>query len=654
MTAPKKLFAGARSSATVTTFDSVSHAPVNRRVTLSLVSEDRKTTHELGAGDSGFKGSANLGFTVPPQVSGAWLLSARIEGMAQPLEITATVARSSAILIETDKPIYKPGQKIQGRVVLLNSDLQPVNGPVKLVIQDGKGLRIARWDLATDQYGVAPFALDLASELNIGVWRILAESASGQSQKDIRVERYVLPRFDLGVELEKSWAVVDEEIHGVVDAHYFFGKPVAGTAEVVAKRWIGVWEQYATAHGQLAQGKFVFQLPAVGFVTGTPYNGGQGSVMLEVAVLDSTGHAQNTSETVIITQAPIVIGLSSTSKSLKPEMDLPVIVTTEAPDGQPASAVVTVVTTFLDSNGSKLGDSRQETQTVNGRSQIVLDPPRNTAMAQVLASTTVGKHKTETHLDIGSNYSPTGNFVSLLRLTAPGRLRVGDAMVCSAQASAAGTIYYEVYAGGRTVFSNVVEGNSFGFTVTPDMVPRAKVIAYVINENNEVAADSLAFDVDLNLSASLSTGFSSGEVKPGDPVRLTIDAGTGRKTMLGVSLVDQSVLALGQSRLHMAELFAELEKRFMEPVAEVHDDPPPFSSPLSPVRAPSIFCTTLVWKRSQARELPCLRDSRCGGTGFRVFRFPRRKPGEGTMRPHRRRRGSASSSPKPGFGSPRL
>ncbi len=579
MTAPKKLYAGAKSSVTVTTFDSMTRARIDRRVTLFLISQDRHTSYQLGTAPSGWKGVANMGFVVPPGLSGAYFLSARIEGIAGRLEVSATVTRSSAVLIETDKPIYKPGQKIEGRVVLLNSDLQPVSGSVKLVVQDAKGLRIAKWDLSADQYGIAPFSLDLASELNLGVWRVIAESASAQSQKDIRVERYVLPRFELAVELPKTWAVVDEQVEGVVDAHYFFGKPVSGTAKLVAKRWIGVWDQYATAQGQLSQGRFAFRLPAVGYVTGTPYNGGQGSIMLEVSVQDSTGHAQNTSETIVITEAPVVIGLSATSSSLKPEVDASVIVTTETPDGEAASALVSVATTFLDANGLKVGESKQDAETVEGRSEVVLHPPANTAMATVLAKTTIGKHTTQTVLEIGSNYSPSGNFLSLLRANSPGKLKVGDSMVCSAQASSAGTIYYEVYAGGRTVFSDVSEGGSFAFTVTPDMVPHAKVIAYVISDNNEVAADSLAFDVDLNLSASLSADFSAGEVKPGDPVRLTIDAGTGRKTMLGLSLVDQSVLALGQSRLHMAELFAELEKRFMEPVAEVHEEPGGFWAP---------------------------------------------------------------------------
>jgi CD109 antigen len=111
------------------------------------------------------------------------------------------------------------------------------------------------------------------------------------------------------------------------------------------------------------------------------------------------------------------------------------------------------------------------------------------------------------------------------------------------------------------------------------------VIGYVIMDNNEVAADSVDFDVNLALSLTAKAEFGASEIKPGDPVKLTIDAGTGRKTMLGLSLVDQSVLALGRSRLHMAEVFEELEREFMEPQAEVHEgnDPGP-----RPVLVPTV------------------------------------------------------------------
>ena len=270
LTCPRRIYAGSVASATVSVFDSLSRAPRRRSVYLWLVSEDHSYKRRLAFGRTDASGVWRAQFAVPDTESGARFVMAQVTGVYEPLEVSTTVAQGQAILIETDKPIYKPGQKIQGRVVLLNNQMKPAAGPVEVTFHDAKGIRVARLPLEADSYGVAPFSLDLASELNYGTWKIKAKTSSSESLKDLRVEQYVLPRFDLKLNLPKTWALVDEPIQGTVKADYFFGKPVQGNVSLVAKRWVGAWQQYATASGSLSNGVYAFQLPAVQFVTGTP------------------------------------------------------------------------------------------------------------------------------------------------------------------------------------------------------------------------------------------------------------------------------------------------------------------------------------------------------------------------------------------------
>src|SRR5262249_797016 len=152
---------------------------------------------------------------------------------------------------------------------------------------------------------------------NFGTWKVRARSEGSESVRDVRVEEYTLPRFDLNVKLPRSWALVDEPITGSIEAKYFFGKDVEGEAKVVAKRYVGTWEDYANASGTLAEGKLDFHLPPVGFVAGTPGSSGQGSVTLEVTVTDSTGNTQTTTEEITITEAPVVLTLIARSKTVK-------------------------------------------------------------------------------------------------------------------------------------------------------------------------------------------------------------------------------------------------------------------------------------------------------------------------------------------------
>ncbi len=583
LTAPERLHAGNTSSFTLTLFDADSRLPVSGQVTVRLRSADGSLDEAVYAGS--VNGRVRVEFAVPATASGSVVLSAEVAGVGETLEVASVVDRSPAVLIETDKPIYKPSQTILGRVVLLDSRLRPVQGDVEVTFHDAKGIRIARFDLEADRFGVAPFSLDLADELNLGTWKVRAKSQGAESLRDIRIEEYTLPRFELGVEFEKPWALVDEHVRGTIDARYFFGKAVQGTAWIRAKRWIGTWQEYASSEGALTDGQWAFQLDPVEFVTGTVAASGQGTVVIEAGVTDSTGYEQTTRTVLTITAAPVVVTLIPSSKVLKPGIPTQLLVRTETPEGAPLSQSVTVRLEFSGWNEQLLETREFPADTQDGSGHLFILAPEDAAYAKISAETVREGHRTQVEIYLGSAYSSSRSFLSLSRVGSTA-VTVGDVVSFSTASTEPGTVYYEVFASGRTVLSEAVESESFQFPVTAEMVPRARVVAYRIGANNEVAADSVSFAVGLPVSVSLSADFDASEVRPGDPVEVTLDAGTGGPALLGVSIVDQSVLALGESRLHLASVFDELERRFLEPQAEVHDgsdeEPPDALSAESP------------------------------------------------------------------------
>jgi CD109 antigen len=572
LTAPRTLYAGGRSSLTVTTFDATTREPIARPVVVELTGADGASLTTLYSGATGATGLGHPSFDVPALPNGTYKIRAQVTGLGEVLELETTLSRAPGILIETDKPIYKPSQRIQGRVVLLDNGLRPLAGQVEVAFHDAKGIRLDRQTLTVDEYGAAAFALDLAKEVNFGTWKIRAKSEGAESIRDVRVEEYTLPRFELKASFPKSWALVDERLTGAVEARYFFGKDVAGRATVSAKRWVGEWQEYATATGELTGGRYPFDLPAVGFIAGTPGASGQGTVMLDITVTDSTGHEQTATEVLTITEAPVVLSLVARTQTLKPAIPADVLVQTKAPDGAPLDLEVTTTVTYYSNQGGQLGSSGARINTSGGIGTLTLTPPADVSYGELSASAALGGKSTSASLRIGGAYAPSGSFLSLARTGSDEPASAGEVVSFSAVSTHRGTVYYEVYAGGRTVLSDATESDTFSFAVTPDMAPRAKVVAYKINPDNEVAADSVSLAVTLPITVTVSAGFSADQVKPGDPVQVTVDAGTGRRTLLGLSVVDKSVLALGQSRLHLGEVFAELERRFLEPQAEVHDD----------------------------------------------------------------------------------
>ena len=125
LTAPRTLYAGSQASFTVTTLDSTSREPVERGLSALLLSADGSLSLVLFEGSTDANGRRHVQFQVPATWTGSHLLKAQVQGLEQSLEISTTIEKTPAILIETDKPIYKPSQTILGRIVLLNSALQP-------------------------------------------------------------------------------------------------------------------------------------------------------------------------------------------------------------------------------------------------------------------------------------------------------------------------------------------------------------------------------------------------------------------------------------------------------------------------------------------------------------------------------------------------
>ncbi|MBW8039279.1 MAG: alpha-2-macroglobulin [Planctomycetes bacterium] len=551
-------------------------------------------------------------FDAPNLTPGQYTLEIQVEGIETILTTQVQLKRMPVLLIETDKPIYKPSQTIQGRLLVLSNELRPTSSKVDVEITDGKGIKIFRKTLKTNAFGVAPFKLDLANELNFGTWKIAAESGSASGQIDIRVEKYVLPRFEVELSTVRDYFLVDEDMFGTINATYFFGKAVDGIVDLLAKRYVGVWEEYATYTTTLSNGMADFLLPPVGYVSGTPGADGAGSVQLEATVTDTSGHEEKATKLLKIVDSTIQHQIIALSKSITPGQPFDVLLVAQTPDGQPVTFSAEVTCEYSDeycpvppplpppplpplppqppvpppppppppaiiensllynltnTESGLLSTDTRVFPSVNGSTTVTFLAPEGTACVHIRSSVSKDGVTADAELTIYASYSPTDSFLHLRR-SSDAPIRVGDIVTIDVFQTHDVTIYYDIFANGRTVWSDATTSPQIVFQATQQMVPAAKVVAYAINPNNEVSAQTLSFKVTLDNSAGLKVQFDANQVLPGDPVQVTVQADT--EVMVGLAIVDESVYALNQGRLNMREVFNELENRFMEPQSEVH------------------------------------------------------------------------------------
>ncbi len=563
---PKVLHSGQTSELSMALFKNQNMA--YGQVEVTLLDGDRV----IASAKQNITGRGTIKLEVPEVDDGDYQINVRGKNFND--TATVRIEKSYLVFLETDKPIYKPGQTIGIRLFTLNNELKPVSEAATIEVLDAKGIKVFRSEITTDEYGMAGVELPLSAEPNLGVWKITATTeSSSETQLDVRVEEYVLPKYEVNVDLPKEWFLVNEHIAGSVTAEYTFGKPVTGELEIVASRYVGQWEEYADFTVAIIDGEADFDIPAVGYVAGTPAAAGLGNVILDVTVRETaTGYEEKTSVMLTVAQNPLNIQIIPESSVFKPGLPLDCLFITETPANEPLDAELQVNISYLGADYSDVGTEEKVIETENGMYLLELSPPQDAVAMTINAFelTVISSRSPATAQKIlTASYSPSSNFIQLEQVT-DGIPSIGEEIKFRVNSTAeASNFYYEVVARGEVVFSNFTSSHTISFKVTPLMAPSARLLVYQILPNSEVAADYLPFKVTAEYPNDVSITFSDDQAAPGDDIDINIE--TDGESEVAISIVDKSVFILAENRLNLQQVFDELERLYMQPQVELHE-----------------------------------------------------------------------------------
>jgi hypothetical protein len=574
MYAQNKYIEGAPASLRVIAFNPSTEEPLNNAsVEIALASKDNNDIL-LYSGKTNDVGTVNANFEMPEGKTGNFDLKVKVaanipERAVEEISEPISVKRDYKIMLTTDKPIYQPAQTMKIRVLTLNAgSLKPVQkDDAYIEVYDAKGNKVFKKKTGTNEFGIMSAEFTLADEINMGNYKIKAIVDNIDSEKTVKVSRYVLPKFKIVFDTNKEYYLPSETVKGTIDANYFFGKPLQ-SADIkisVDKYDIG-FSQIQQIKGQTdADGHFDFEVTLPENFVGQQLASGNALVKFDIEITDTAEHTEKKSSSVMVSEQPINITVIPESGSLAKNIVNKIYVMTTYPDGSPAVADVTInlddktYTMKTDSTGIGTFETKTDKSTLALKAKAV-DSKGN---------------KAETKLSLSADPAEE----SVLLRADKAITRVGETVNLQALATKTnGTVYLDIIKNGQTILTKSMDlkkGTAeMALDIPPEMVGTVGINAYIINQSSEIIRDSKiiyvnpADDLVINVSADKKV------YKPGEEAVINFKVTDGNKhpilAALGVYVVDESVFALSELQPGLEKVFFTLEEEILKPRYEIH------------------------------------------------------------------------------------
>ncbi len=578
---PHTLLPGSQSSLQVQLWHQRQNKPVvEAQVTAYLIDVD--DVEVVFAGQTDENGLINVQFQVPQQIESSehqLAIQAEKDNYIADYQQRVYVGHVYHILVSTDKPVYQPGQTIHLRTLALDSTALKAaqDQPLTLMVQDPQGNRVMQKELTTSRWGIAVTDFRLDSQAASGDYTIIATMGQETSRRTVEVKPYKLPRFKINFQSDKSFYLPGEIAKISLDAQYFFGKPISGGQVRVNGYVTDVSREliFTLSDGTLNdQGFYEFDLPLPETLIGQ-VESNTAKVDLEITIIDTAKHAERSTESLTLAAQPLLIEAIPESGVLRPGLENIIYLQASYPNGQPARVEFTVdivdhFSTILQNNIVQTNDSGLVTITFTPQSR------HDTISLNITARDEQG-HIAAQNLPLGTMRSRQ----AVLLRPHKTAYRIGENLNVDAfVAGQATTVFLDVVKGGQT----------FALAALPvqDGVARAEIPldgsllgtlelhAYIIAHRGEIVRDRRLVLVD-PAPSQVEVQADAASYRPGDTATLNISVSHQNETqpsVLGLSIVDESVFAVGAQNPGFARTYFLLERELLEPRYEIHDFAP--------------------------------------------------------------------------------
>jgi uncharacterized protein YfaS (alpha-2-macroglobulin family) len=559
---------GSHAAFRLATIDAVSQKPVpGVHTRISVAKEGSKKSIPVFAGYTNEEGSIEADFTVPDLEPGNYLATFTAAGGGQTETLTQTVRveRHNKLYLTTDKPLYQPGQTIYMRALALSvGSLKPLaNQKLEFVVEDGKGNKVFREQVTLNRFGVASAVFSLASEVNMGNYKIKAEGQNVSAEKTVSVERYVLPKYKVEVSTDKPFYRPSDTIVGRVSAQYLFGKPVSGASVDILGRTpaAGDMQFFSQTAKTDANGIATFEAKLPPFLVGHPLLKGKALLSFSVTVEDSASHREQATRNVTAGENALVLDAFVEGGSIKPGLPNTLFVIVADGAGNPAKASVTL---SIGKQGAMHADTSElgvATFTFSGEKEV--------GSADISAITASGEKNSRSF-----SFDTESGDESLALVMDKAIYRAGDTIAFQAFSTRpTGSVFVDLVRDGQTVLTTTGKLENgrveWLYDIPADAFGLMTVNAYFLSGALDFVRDTRrvmiqpAGDLDLKVEADKK------QYKPGETAQLTIHTndseGNPTAAAVGLYIVDEAVFARAEQAPGLEKVFFLLEKEIMTP-----------------------------------------------------------------------------------------
>ncbi|XP_058450151.1 thioester-containing protein 1 allele R1-like [Malaya genurostris] len=445
------------------------------------------------------------------------------------------------ILIQMDKPIYRPGNTVKFRILVVDQQMKPTRSiqSIHVTVFDPEENVILSWPSVKLQNGIFQSQLEIANEPNLGNWSIGVSIPGKDHSHPFLVDDYKLPKHDIRISSPKVATLNDDTFLVDVDGRYIFGKPIKGDITVTAQghRKLNITSRF---HG-LLRAKFNIR-ELFGFDESENHQWIQVDVSLQERHSKKMLHSTKSFQ---IFKTRHIINLQKSSKYLVPGRPYNCWLHIGSPDGREPNIApnekfsVSIVYT----GNNQFTQSEELNVDTSNRNTIPM-----TINVPILAAAA--------EIDVTFNGSEAHFLLEKDRINAPDTFQIsllsndqavlGQTVSVQVQSSVpVNRLTYYVASKHRIIQIEQIKTNSstdvtFNVPVTVDMIPKARISVFSI-QHNIYLSDSIDLDVP-NLPNSIALSLSEQKVTPGQRVKFIVHSKV--KSSVGLLAIDNSALLL--------------------------------------------------------------------------------------------------------------